>query len=87
MNYDIRKKMVYKGNLFLLSIVGTYAIWSTHSYLGDPKESTAVLAKIYQQSHNRQVNEIIAGMGREEEQYWANQKVDNEAVQIIRNQN
>lgn len=75
--YHIRRKMIYKGYVYLLSIVdGSKAMWSVHKYDGDTNIPTDVLATLFQRDHDIQIDGFLKQELEQEPQEFKVQTVE-----------
>lgn len=57
--YDIRQARFHKGNVFLLSVIGDNAYWSTHPWTGRVDTPLVMLSATLWDKHAQQVNDMI----------------------------
>lgn len=67
MKHKIRQAFWDKGWVFLLSVIDTYAIWSTHKTGDDVNKGGNHYASIFQAQHDEQIDELFEKAMREEE--------------------
>ncbi len=67
MKHRIRQAFWNKGYVFLLSVVETYAIWSTHKTGDDVNKGGNYYASIFQDEHDKQIDQLYEQAVREEE--------------------
>jgi hypothetical protein len=57
--YEIRKHMLYKEYVFLLTVYGGCGYWSAHKFDGDFSAPLEQLARILYAAHDTQVDGLI----------------------------
>ena len=57
--FTIRKRFIYKGHIFLLSVFEGSGFWTTHVYEGNEQITYAQVVNHFQKSHDRQMEGLI----------------------------
>lgn len=81
--HPIRKKLVHKNYVFLLSVAEGHAIWSVHEYNGDPKATIAEFSRLFQAAHDKQVDELIIESLKNDPVEFKEDTIDDQTDKII----
>lgn len=73
----VRKSFFHKGYVFLLSVVETYALWSTHKTMDERQQPMHVYAFMFQESHDKQIDIAYQEMVERE-----NKELENEGLLV-----
>jgi hypothetical protein len=76
--YEIRKHMLYKGYVFLLSVHEGSAYWSAHKFDGDFSAPLEQLARILHAAHDTQVDGLILEAEQKEAREYVELTVDDQ---------